>query len=298
VPVAVVNARVSDRSMARLRRAPWLARRLWGKIARVTAASQEDGERIAALGFPRDRLDVCGNLKFDAAVGPVLDAEARERLRHELGLADGPVLMGSSTWPGEEEALLAALGAARAAGIGARLLVVPRHAERRGDIADVLERSGFSWHLRSRGPAPEPVDVCLADTTGEMVRLLQAADVVFIGRSLPPNDGGQTPVESAALGKAMIFGPNMTNFRSIARALVETGGAALAQDAGALAQDAVRLLRDPAARAGAGRVAQGWHGRSRGAVERTIEVVRTMAGLTPPERAAAGAESTRRQTRP
>jgi 3-deoxy-D-manno-octulosonic-acid transferase len=186
------------------------------------------------------------------------------------------VLMGSSTWPGEEAALLETLRTARAAGVAARLLLVPRHAERRGEIVPLLERSGLAWHLRTSGPAPRPVDVCLADTTGEMVRLLQIADVVFIGRSLPPNDGGQTPVEAAALGRAMLFGPRMTNFRSIAQALVEFGAATVVADPAALTRESIRLLEDPAERERVGQVALAWHGRSRGAIDRTVAVLQEL----------------------
>lgn len=283
VPVLLVNARLSDRSFARLRRAPWLSAGVLGSIARILAASKEDADRLAALGYARDRLENSGNLKLDVKISPLLTEEERARLRTELGLPDGLILMGSSTWPGEEAALLESLGAARRSGLACRVLIVPRHAERRGEVAALLDGGPWRWHLRTRGAAPGPVDVCVADTTGEMVRLLQVADLVFVGRSLPPNDGGQTPVEAAALGRPVLFGPNMTNFRAIARRLVDTGAAGVVGDATDLVEESVRLLQDAGARATMAAAGQRWHSENRGAIERTLAAVDAMlAGITRP----------------
>jgi 3-deoxy-D-manno-octulosonic-acid transferase len=270
----LVNARISDRSYARLQTAPWLVHGFLLQITRALASSADDRERLAALGYPDERLETTGNIKLDVTVAPVLQPGERARLRDELGLGgDELVLMGSSTWPGEEEALVDALRRARSAGIAARLLIVPRHAERRSEIGAMLDRSEFRWHLRSRGPADGTADACLADTTGEMVKLLQVADVVFVGRSIAPNNGGQTPVESAALGRPILFGPNMTNFRVIAQRLVEAGAARVVADARDLVDESVRLLRDPADRQAMADAARAWHAANRGAVEHTIRVI-------------------------
>jgi 3-deoxy-D-manno-octulosonic-acid transferase len=273
VPVLLVNARLSDHSFARLSRAPWLVSGVLEGIARILASSSDDAERLASLGYPRDRLETSGNIKLDVRVAPILDPSGIAALRAELGLPDGLILMGSSTWPGEETALLAALRTAREAGIAARLLLVPRHAERRGEIASLFEGSAWTWHLRSRGAAPGPVDVCVADTTGEMVRLLQTAEVVFVGRSLAPNNGGQTPVEAAALGRPVLFGPYMTNFRVIARRLVDTGAAEVVGDETDLIRESVRLLQDPGARTRMAEAARSWHEANRGAIQRTLAVI-------------------------
>ncbi|MFI5358223.1 MAG: 3-deoxy-D-manno-octulosonic acid transferase, partial [Opitutales bacterium] len=195
VPVLSVNARLSDRSFRRMNRVRWSVRTLLGGITRVLAASAHEAERFAALGVPAERITVTGNIKLDVAIPP-LTAEAGARLRRELGLPPGtPVLMGSSTWPGEEEALVQVLQQAREAGLACALLLVPRHAERRSEIEAGLRRSGLRWHFRSRGAAPAEVDVAVGDTTGEMRNFLQLAEVVFVGKSLPPHAEGQTPVE-------------------------------------------------------------------------------------------------------
>jgi predicted nucleic acid-binding Zn finger protein len=90
---------------------------------------------------------------------------------------------------------------------------------------DVLRRGGLRFHFRSRGPAQSDVDVAVADTTGELRKLAQLADIVFVGKSLPPHTEGQTPVEAAALEKPILFGPGMSNFHWISRELLARGAA-------------------------------------------------------------------------
>jgi 3-deoxy-D-manno-octulosonic-acid transferase len=161
----------------------------------------------------------------------------------------------------------------RAAGHACRLLLVPRHAERRKEIEATVADSGFTYHFRSRGKAPSPVEIAVADTTGELRRLSQVADLVFVGKSLPPHHEGQTPVEAAALGKPILFGPEMSNFRVIARELRECGAALAVADAQALAVEGLRLLADPEARARMASAAVTWHRANQGAGMRTLEAI-------------------------
>lgn len=274
VPVLLINARISDRSLARLRKIGWIVRPLVRGLTKISAASAIDAARLAEVGFQCGSIEAVGNLKLDVSVGPILDDEARGRLRAELGLPDGMILIGSSTWPGEEAAMVRALKKAREAGLKCRLLVVPRHAERREEILEELKREALSVHLRTLGAANAPVDICVADTTGEMVRLLQLADLVFVGRSLAPNYGGQTPVEAAALGLPVLFGPFMTNFRSISDGLVTAGAARVVLDGDALVSAVVALLLAPDLRLEMARRGREWHAANRGAVNRTVEAIR------------------------
>jgi 3-deoxy-D-manno-octulosonic-acid transferase len=121
--------------------------------------------------------------------------------------------------------------------------------------------------------APHEVDVAVADTTGELRTLSQLGDVVFCGKSLPPHDGGQSPVEAASLGKPLLFGPHMSNFREIARALRESGGAREVLNESELVATCVELLADKDERARMSAAALAWHEHNRGAVERTLEVI-------------------------
>jgi 3-deoxy-D-manno-octulosonic-acid transferase len=278
VPVLCVNARLSDRSYRRMRRVRGAVPPLLAGVTRLLACSAHDAERFRELGFPAERIQTTGNIKLDVAI-PRLGADERVQLRRELGLPDaGLVLMGSSTWPGEEEALLGALRLARSRGPACALLIVPRHAERRGQIEALLRTGEFTYHLRSRGVAAGTVDIAVGDTTGEMRQFLQLADVVFVGKSLPPHTEGQTPVESAVLRRPLLFGPGMANFRGIAKELLAQGAAIRVADAEALAATAAELLGDRSRRETLATAAQAWHRANAGAMERTLAVVRAVLG--------------------
>ncbi|MCB1103160.1 MAG: 3-deoxy-D-manno-octulosonic acid transferase [Opitutaceae bacterium] len=270
VPIVCVNARMSDRSFRRMARFKAAVQPLLGGITRLLACSEHDAERFRALGFPAERITTTGSIKLDVTI-PALSADEKAQLRHDLGLPDeGLIIMGASTWEGEEAAMVKALQTARAAGHTCSLLLVPRHAERRGAIELLLRGRGVSFHFRSRGSAKATVDVAVGDTTGEMRKFLQLADVVFVGKSLPPHTEGQTPVESAILGRPLLFGPGMGNFRLIARELTAGGAAQLVPDAAALIERVTALLGDPAQRDAMSAAGQTWHQANVGAVERTL----------------------------
>ena len=274
VPAICINARISDRSFRRLRRFPAAARFVLDGMTRLLAGSELDAGRFRELGFPAGRICVTGNIKLDVNIA-LLDEAGRAGLRRELGLPAGRlVLLGSSTWPGEEAALVGALAGARARGVACSLLIVPRHAERRSEVEGLLRATGLSYHLRSLGPAPAEVDVAVGDTTGELRSMTQLADLVFVGKSLPPHTEGQTPVEAAALGKPVLFGPGMANFRSIARDLLDRGAARTVADAAALAVQAGALLGDKEARDAISAAASVWRSDNGGGVGRTLDAIR------------------------
>jgi 3-deoxy-D-manno-octulosonic-acid transferase len=278
VPVLCINARISDRSFGRLRRFPAVAGFVLRGMTRLLAGSEQDAARFRELGFPAERISVTGNIKLDAEI-PTLGDEGRARLRRELGLPEGGlVLLGSSTWPGEEAALVGALTAARARGAPSSLLLVPRHAERRDEVVATLGATGLSYHLRSRGPAPGTVDIAVGDTTGELTAMTQLADVVYVGKSLPPRTEGQTPVEAAVLGKPVLFGPGMANFRLIAADLVARGAARVVDSPGDLAEKAAELLSDRAGRGAMSAAAAAWRRDTGGGVLRTLAAIRAELG--------------------
>lgn len=267
VPAVAINARLSDRSFRRMGRLGPPARLLVRGLTRVLAASEGDAERFVRFGVARELIEVTGNLKLDVNL-PEVGAEEAGRLRKELGLGQARVLLGASTWPGEEAALVEAWRGMAAEGW--KLLIVPRHAERRAEIEAMLAGGGLRWHLRSRGAAAGEVDVAVADTTGELARLLALGEIVFVGKTLPPHTEGQTPVEAAARGKAVVFGAGTANFRVIARELEEAGAARRVADAAGLAVAVRQLADDEAARERAGEAGAKWHAGNRGAVRRTV----------------------------
>ncbi len=272
VPVLCINARLSDKSFRRMSRAHWAVKAMLDGITRVLACSEHDAARFRELGYPAERISTTGNIKLDLTVPLLSDAE-KAKLRAELGFGDEPILLGSSTWPGEERALAAALTMLRGSGSACRLLIVPRHAERRAEVEAELSKTGFRYHLRSRGAAPGPVDICVADTTGELRKLAQLADVVFVGKSLPPHEQGQTPVEAAALGKPVLFGPGMTNFFAIAGELVKCGAAQIVADEKELATVTQKIFSDKTLCLAMSSAGLQWHQANQGAVGRTLEII-------------------------
>lgn len=277
VPVVSVNARLSDRSFQRSVRFGFAVLALSRGLTRILCASTGDEQRFRAIGFPAAKLRTTGNLKLDVDIPALPEAEVGQ-LRRDLGLGAGLVLLGSSTWPGEEMALIAALKTAREKGLRVSLLLVPRHAERREELRALLEKSGFSFHFRSAGAAPGCVDVAVGDTTGELRKFTQLADLVFVGKSLAPHDGGQTPVEAAILEKPVIHGPRMTNFREIIRGLTEAGAVRKVETHGELISATVELLQSEEQRRRLSAAAHTWHEANRGATERTLAVIRAELG--------------------
>ncbi len=233
VPVYVVNARLSDRSFRRYQSIHYLAKRLLAKPRLFFPSSVVDRHRLIQLGVGGERMGCVGNIKMDVAPREVLAKEARQLLRNDLGFRTNEddteplVLLGASTWPEEEAFLLNLLCSYRKESIDCRLLLVPRHAERRAEIIRLLSSDSHSYHIRSRdgNKANNPVCIHLADTTGELSHLAQAADIAFIGKSLAPNKGGQTPIEAVSIGLPTVMGPNMENFRAIVDSLVRAGAA-------------------------------------------------------------------------
>ena len=274
VPVVLINGRLSDRSYRRYSRWPSLSRRLLGQITLIQACSDSDAARFSSL-VPEVPVMVAGNLKFDVECGLPPSPEEQASLKRSLGLGEATVILGSSTWPGEEAFLLSALRRCRFHGRDVRLLLVPRHAERRAELTWLLQQQEWPWHLRSRSPGPpREVIVHLADTTGELRQLVRAADIVFIGKSLPPNQGGQTPIEAAAAARAIVFGPGMGNFRQAAAGLVAHGAAFQSDDPEALLGRICSLAEDPVSRHRCGDLARLWYAGNRGAVEHAVIAIR------------------------
>ncbi|WP_404423500.1 3-deoxy-D-manno-octulosonic acid transferase [Nibricoccus sp. IMCC34717] len=277
VPLVAVNARLSDRSFRRMQQFRGALAPLWAGYSRVLAASELDADRFRQLGFAADTVRVTGNLKLDLSLVP-LAAEERARLLGELGLGEGPLLLGSSTWPGEEALLVEAFRALRALDPAARLLLVPRHAERREEVEALLVRSGFRFHFRSRGAAAGPVDVAVGDTTGELRAFTQLARLAVIGKSFPPHGEGQTPVEAAAFGIPALCGPGMTNFRVIVRDLSACGALEPVASPEALALRVCALWGDPVALARKAAAGRAWHAANQGALGRTLDEIGPFVG--------------------
>ena len=171
--------------------------------------------------------------------------------------------------------LIEAMKKLREKKIDCRLLLVPRHAERREKIIPLLKEIPHNVRSRSK-QAPEGTLVYLADTTGELRTLTQIADLAFIGKSLPPNVGGQTPIDCAALGVAMVYGPNMTNFRRVCQTLERENAAAKVQSAKAAIEEITRLAQSPDSRNALADSAKQWHSSNIGATEKVYNILKSM----------------------
>ena len=243
VPLFLINARVSDRSAPRYRLARWWFGDVFRCFTRIFAQSDVDRGRLVAAGAPADRVDVTGSFKFDAAHRN----EAKEaEMRAWLG--EGRVLLGGSTWPGEDEALLAAYASIREKAPDVRLVIAPRHFEKADAVEANIRRAGFECVRRSRKEgAPREATpssaVFLADTTGELMGLYGVADVVFVGKSLCAH-GAQNMIEPCLCGKPTVVGPNTENFRPVMNDLRAADAIAEVRDAAELSARLAELLAD------------------------------------------------------
>ena len=276
IPVILLNGRISDASYRGYRRVRAFAAPVLKAMNRLLVQTAEDGRRLESLGAPSERIDRMGSVKYDVAeVNPEAESRARTVLMRN-GIRSGDLLwVGGSTWPGEERALIEAYQSLKRDHPLLRLVLVPRHAERRLEVEAVIHECGVSHVRRSAMPDDGSVrasapDVLLVDTTGELMGFYACATVIFVGKSLTEH-GGQNPIEPALYGKPVVVGPNMENFAEViadfraAQAVVEVN------TPDALTSAMARLLADPAERARLGERAAAVVATRRGAIDRSVD---------------------------
>jgi 3-deoxy-D-manno-octulosonic-acid transferase len=269
VPVAVVNARISDRSWPRYRRLGVLWEKILGAITLALAQSEEDASRLVAIGVPRERVSTAGNLKFD--VRTASQAALTSALAAHLP-AGAPLLVAGSTLEGEEELLLSAWPRIVAEFPAVRMVLAPRHPERFAAVAALLGRSGFWWAQRSQwvqSPRDLPAGgVFLLDSIGELASVYSLASVAFVGGSLVAA-GGHNPLEPAQFGVPIVMGPHYGNFRGIVGTLraEEAIEIVAAED---LAHGLVALFADPERALSIGERSRAVFEREAGATERAV----------------------------
>lgn len=245
VRLALVSARITDRTAQGWRRAPGLARRLLAAFDLILPQDEASADRLTALGA---RTDGRINLKLAGEPLPH-DSAAFSRLSAAIG--DTPVIVAASTHEGEEIALTRALDILPMK--GGLLILVPRHPERGPSVAAALEQAGYRPGLRSRGDVPNADGgVHVADTLGELGLFLRLADVVVMGGSFAPAlgldpVGGHNPLEPARLGKPTISGPDASNWEAVAAQLRDAGGLTVVSTVSDLPAVIAPLLADPAA---------------------------------------------------
>ncbi len=271
IPVVVVNARLSARSVCRYRRVAGLVRNMLGDVSALAAQTGTDVRRFVDLGLPVERARTTGNLKFDGVL-PDESAGQVEILRGQWG-GERPVWIAASTHPGEEELALDAHQRVLSRHPAALLLLVPRHPERSAAVTALAGAAGLtSCRLSDWRDACVNTQVVVGDRLGDLLHLYAASDVAFVGGSLVPL-GGHNLLEPAALGVPVLTGPHLFNFSDIAGLLVARGAARKVTDAWDLGEAVTRLLSDPPTRRSMGEKGRRTVAQNRGAVERVMGVL-------------------------
>ena len=256
IPVVVVNGRMSERSYLGYKRLGCIATSMIHRISLVLARSQEDSERFTDLGAPL--VETIGSLKFDGIHKNEHDAEIKH-LRKITGIErDDLVFIAGSTQDPEESLAVETFLEQQKTHPCLKLILVPRHVERTGEIANWLnvrlqqpDASHVAWHTRSTlksdtNQLSDKSFILLVDVTGELAAWWGLATVAFVGGSLDGLRGGQNMLEPAAYGAAVCFGPYTRNFRTEASELLKAEAAVVVHDGTELMEFVAQCLNDPA----------------------------------------------------
>jgi 3-deoxy-D-manno-octulosonic-acid transferase len=278
IPVAVVNARISDRSWPRYRRLRWLWRPFLNRLSHVLAQSKTDAERLKAIGCRPERVTVVGNLKFD-----VCAAEEAEATRLLKALASNlRLIVAGSTLEGEEAALLETWPRLLEADPQLAMVLAPRHPERFGAVAALLDNSGIPWtrrldwraELEGKLQPLHPGTIVLLDTIGELASVYSLASVAFVGGSLVPA-GGHNPLEPAQFGVPIVMGTHYANFRAITEDLLAHHAVRISTTE-ELAAVLIELLQDRSAAKAMGNRARQSFDQQSGATGRCVEALKEL----------------------
>jgi 3-deoxy-D-manno-octulosonic-acid transferase len=269
--VAVVNARISDRSWRGYRRWRFFLARILSSVSVFLSQTEEDRQRLITIGADGGRVRVSGNLKFDAPLPPEPAVVGRLRTGLQQEKA-GPVLVCGSTVEGEERLLIQAFRDVVASHPRAVMLLAPRHPERFAEVGGLLQVSGVPCALRSTwNGEPLAGKVLLVDSIGELASLYGLGDLAFVGGSLVPR-GGHNILEPALHRVPIVVGPHTENFRDVVT-LFQRNDAVRIVECGALSQTILALLADQTEREEIGRRAAETANAQKGAMQITVQAL-------------------------
>ena len=282
IPVILINGRISESSFRGYRLLSWITRPALRMVDLFLVQSELDRSRLLQVGAEDSRIEVMGSAKYDVVRD---DPESEDRARAILGMAgmsiDDLLLVAGSTWPGEERVLLQIYRELRVTCPRLKLLLVPRHMERRSEVEDEIVRQGLP-HLRRSDLADRPAgdvgaDILLVDSTGELTSLYTVASVIFVGKSLM-STGGQNVIEPALPGKAIVVGPHLENFPDVAADFLKADALIQVQDAEELSSAIGRLVENEQLRTDYGRRARALVESRRGVVNASVERILAVTG--------------------
>jgi 3-deoxy-D-manno-octulosonic-acid transferase len=290
VPIGLINGRVSDRTARRQMKFRRLFKDLFTRLSMIAVQAEDDVGRIKDIVGDHRALRACSTMKFDIVPDP--DTSFDETVLDSVfGTEPRVVFIAASIWPGEGEIIARLYRELAALYPVLRMIVVPRHAERGDEFKAVLESQALAAHLLTdlradpkseiRNPKSETPPVLLANTTGELMSLLTVSDIVFVGKSLGGNHEGQNIIEPATLGKAVLFGAGMSNFRDVVKIFKAADAVVEVADERELTAAVRRLLDSPADRAALGGRARQAVVDSRGAMAQTIDLFDTHCSTAP-----------------
>jgi 3-deoxy-D-manno-octulosonic-acid transferase len=253
-PVALVSGRLTDSAVGRYRRIGWFLRGVLDRLSLFLMQTEQDAERIRAIGAPPERVRVLGSLKFarDTAAGPPRSSASRLALP-----SDRPVFVAASTQPGEEELVLDAFAELWKSEQRPLLVIAPRRPARFNEVAGIVAARGLAFERRSESGrrVAASTQVYVLDTLGELAEAFPSARAVFVGGTTG-TVGGHNVLEPAVFAKPVSFGPDTSNVEVTAQALLAAGGATRIADAAGLAAIWMRLLEDAGLAATMGRAAR------------------------------------------
>ena len=272
IPIIVVNCRISDSSLDGYKAFKFIFKPLLNKINLFCCQSKQDARRLESIGADKEKIRVTGNMKFDLKVAAASFGDSVLKLDDNEEL-----LVAGSTHPGEEEIILRIYKELLKKHPELRLLIAPRKPERAKEVAIIARECGFDYQLISEmgiQKVQSPI-VFILDTIGKLVSFYAIADIVFMGGTLIKK-GGHNIIEPAALGKPILYGPNMSNFRDISGLFIENNCAIMAHDQKELKDRISFLLDNPQSAASLGKRAQALVIANRGATHRNIECIKSL----------------------
>jgi 3-deoxy-D-manno-octulosonic-acid transferase len=278
IPLFLVNARLSERSFPRYKRLRFFFHRFFAAFTGVGAQNEADAAKLRQLGCRPDRIHVVGSLKFDSAPLDERRVVDVPGILRQLGVAaPAKILVAGSTHRGEEVLLAEQFIRLRKMFPDLFLILVPRHFERGREVGRELELRNIKFVYRteisrSTQYGQNELECLLVNTTGELKHFYQAATVIFIGKSITAQ-GGQNPIEPGALGKPMVFGPNMQNFTDIVNSFLTKDGAVQVPNSAELEKALASLLGNPERCEQLGQNALAVVRENQGAIDRTVEMI-------------------------